>query len=51
MNTRAGFYRHSLALLAGLYELTMAYGYWRCGVAEPGGVFYLFFGGNPCQGG
>ena len=29
-----GFYRHSLALLTDLYQLTMAYGYWRLGRAD-----------------
>ena len=27
-------YRHSLALLTDLYQLTMAYGYWKRGVAD-----------------
>ena len=33
----------SLALLTDLYQLTMAYGYWKAGVAEREAVFHLFF--------
>ena len=36
-------YRHSLALLTDLYQLTMAYGYWKLGRAEQQAVFHLFF--------
>lgn len=41
----------SLALLTDLYELTMAYGYWRLGRAEREAVFHLFFRENPFGGG
>ena len=41
----------SLALLTDLYELTMAYGYWRTGVAAREAVFHLFFRENPFAGG
>jgi nicotinate phosphoribosyltransferase len=37
----------SWALLTDLYELTMACGYWRCGLAEREAVFYLSFRENP----
>lgn len=30
-------------LLTDLYQLTMGYGYWRCGMAEREAVFHLFF--------
>jgi len=30
-----GLYRPSLALLTDLYQLTMAYGYWKQGLHEP----------------
>ncbi|HYG78452.1 MAG TPA: nicotinate phosphoribosyltransferase, partial [Planctomycetota bacterium] len=50
MNT-AGLYRHSLALLTDLYQLTMAYGYWKLGVAQKEAVFYLSFRRNPFKGG
>jgi nicotinate phosphoribosyltransferase len=44
-------YRMSLALLTDLYQLTMAYGYWKSGVAEREAVFNLFFRRHPFQGG
>ncbi len=42
---------NSLALLTDLYELTMAYGYWKCGKAEQSAAFHLFFRKSPFQGG
>ena len=36
-------YRHSLALLTDLYELTMAYGYWRSGTHTKEAVFVHHF--------
>ncbi|QEF99165.1 Nicotinate phosphoribosyltransferase pncB2 [Stieleria maiorica] len=42
---------NSLALLTDLYELTMAYGYWKCGGAERHAAFHLFFRTSPFQGG
>jgi nicotinate phosphoribosyltransferase len=44
-------YRHSLALLTDLYQLTMAYGYWKLGRAERQSVFHLSFRRNPFNGG
>ena len=41
----------SLALLTDLYQLTMAYGYWKHGKAERQAVFHLFFRTNPFAGG
>lgn len=41
----------SLALLTDLYELTMAYGYWKAGVADFEAVFNLTFRENPFGGG
>jgi nicotinate phosphoribosyltransferase len=41
----------SLALLTDLYQLTMAYGYWKHGRADQNAVFHLFFRNNPFQGG
>ena len=43
-------YRHSLALLTDLYQLTMAYGYWKLGRADEGAVFHLFFRKAPFSG-
>ena len=47
-NTQA---THSLSLLTDLYQLTMAYGYWKHGKAEQSAVFHLFFRNNPFRGG
>jgi nicotinate phosphoribosyltransferase len=44
-------YRTPLALLTDLYQLTMAYGYWKVGKAEQEAVFHLFFRQPPFQGG
>jgi nicotinate phosphoribosyltransferase len=44
-------YRESLSLLTDLYELTMAYGYWKKGIADREAVFHLFFRKKPFQGG
>ena len=44
-------YRTPLALLTDLYQLTMAYGYWKTERAEREAVFHLFFRQNPFQGG
>lgn len=42
---------HSLALLTDLYQLTMAYGYFRTGLAEREAAFHLFFRRPPFGGG
>ncbi|MCB9938677.1 MAG: nicotinate phosphoribosyltransferase [Planctomycetaceae bacterium] len=44
-------YRTPLALLTDLYQLTMAYGYWKMGRAEREAIFHLFFRKNPFGGG
>jgi nicotinate phosphoribosyltransferase len=41
----------SLALLTDLYQLTMAFGYWKLGRAERDAVFHLFFRKPPFAGG
>lgn len=44
-------YATPLALLTDLYQLTMAYGYWKLGRAEQRAVFHLFFRSPPFAGG
>src|SRR5262245_59427444 len=41
----------SLALLTDLYELTMAYAYWKSGTADKEAVFHLSFRTAPFQSG
>lgn len=43
-------YRTSLALFTDLYELTMAYGYWKHKMQERESVFHLFFRKKPFHG-
>jgi nicotinate phosphoribosyltransferase len=50
MNHLAQLYRHSLALLTDLYQLTMAYAYWKNGLAEREAVFHLTFRHHPFGG-
>lgn len=51
MTTPADIYRSSLALLTDFYQLTMAYAYWKAGVADREAVFSLTFRKNPFEGG
>ncbi len=51
MSRMREIYRTSLALLTDLYEITMAYGYWKRGRAEQEAAFYLSFRENPFGGG
>lgn len=51
MGTLSTLYRLRLGLLTDLYELTMAYGYWKAGVRHREAVFHLFFRDNPFGGG
>ncbi len=44
-------YNISLSLLTDLYELTMAYGYWKSGRHGQTAVFHHFFRNNPFEGG
>lgn len=44
------FYRESLSLLTDLYELTMAYGYWKLGMVDKEAVFHLNFRKPPFKG-
>ena len=51
MKTPADTMRGATALLTDLYQLTMAYGYWKCGNAEQEAVFHLLFRKQPFNGG
>ena len=51
MSALQQLYGHSLALLTDLYQLTMAYGYWKLGMTEHEAVFNLFFRKAPFGGG
>lgn len=51
MGSIGKLYGQSLALLSDLYEFTMAYGYWKVGVAEHPAVFNAFFRSCPFEGG
>lgn len=51
MNPTRLLYAHSFALLTDLYQLTMAYAYWKSGTANKDAVFHLFYRRNPFRGG
>ena len=51
MKRIAKTYGGSLSLLTDLYQLTMAYGYWREGRHEQLSAFHLYFRKNPFKGG
>ena len=51
MHLNKDLYNSSLALLTDLYQITMAYGYWKSGTTEKEAVFNLYFRKNPFQGG
>lgn len=51
MSASRALYGKSLSLLTDLYQLTMAYGYWKSGQADRESVFHLFFRRNPFKGG
>lgn len=51
MHSIFDIYRHSLSLLTDLYQLTMAYGYWKTGTTDKEAVYHLFFRKAPFQGG
>src|SRR2546421_933619 len=51
MTTTSALYKHSLALLTDLYQITMAYGYWKLGRHEQQAVFHHTFRRNPFAGG
>ncbi|MDM8557277.1 nicotinate phosphoribosyltransferase [Candidatus Parabeggiatoa sp. HSG14] len=51
MNHIKQLYEHSLSLLTDLYQLTMAYGYWKTNTINKEAVFTLFFRKQPFYGG
>lgn len=51
MGTLSRIYNTSFALLTDLYQVTMAYAYWKSGTAHKEAVFHLHFRRNPFQGG
>jgi len=51
MTSLNDLYRSSLGLLTDLYQLTMAYGYWKSGRRDTQAVFNLFFRRPPFAGG
>jgi nicotinate phosphoribosyltransferase len=51
MSSHKPLYHSSLTLLTDLYQLTMAYGYWKSGMAGKEAVFNMFFRKNPFGGG
>lgn len=50
MHALADLYKTSLALVTDLYELTMAYGYWKSGLDQREAVFHLAYRKNPFAG-
>lgn len=48
---KTSFYAQSLALLTDFYQITMAYGYWKTGIANREAIFHLFFRRPPFHGG
>lgn len=50
MNRIKQLYGHSLSLLTDLYQLTMAYGYWKTGRLDHEAIFHLFFRTAPFKG-
>jgi nicotinate phosphoribosyltransferase len=51
MHSTIPFYREPLGLLTDLYQLTMAYGYWKTQRHEQEAVFHLYFRKQPFGGG
>ena len=51
MSVPSSIYRPTLALLSDLYEVTMAYAFWKAGMERHEGVFNLYFRRNPFGGG
>ena len=50
MKSLADLYSDSLVTLTDLYQLTMAYGYWKNNMHEKNAVFHLFYRKDPFKG-
>ena len=50
-NSIRDIYRPSLSLLTDLYQITMAYGYWKTGSQNKQAMFQMFFRQLPFDGG
>ena len=50
MKNSNNIYKTNLSLLTDLYQLTMAYGYWKTGIYNREAVFHLYFRRNPFGG-
>ncbi|MBF0286928.1 MAG: nicotinate phosphoribosyltransferase [SAR324 cluster bacterium] len=48
---KVGLYSQSMGLLTDLYQLTMAYGYWKSQMEHKESVFHLFYRNIPFKGG
>ena len=51
MTSSLPLYGQSLGLLTDLYQLTMAYGYWKLGMADQEAVFHVSFRRSPFDSG
>jgi nicotinate phosphoribosyltransferase len=51
MSVPSSIYRPSLMLLTDLYEVTMAYSYWKAGLSDREAVFNMYFRSHPFGGG
>jgi nicotinate phosphoribosyltransferase len=51
MGTMGRIYSQSMALLTDLYQITMAYGYWKLGIGRHEAVYHLYFREQPFGGG
>jgi nicotinate phosphoribosyltransferase len=50
MSHLSRMYRDGFGLMTDLYQLTMAYGYWKTGLYRRNAVFHLFYRKNPFDG-
>lgn len=50
MSSHLSIYKSSLTLLTDLYQITMAYAYWKEGIHERQAIFHLYFRKKPFNG-